>query len=164
MRRSFLLLLLAACSPAAEPWVVTPEGVGPLTVGMDITVVDSILGDGFEIPAYISGCDLLPLSGERDGIWLMFRDGQLVRTEARTPVIADGEGVRVGDGEATVTARYGDRIQRAPHKWVDGFYLTIMPVAGADTLRRTVIEVEKGVVLLIRAGRMPEVEWTEGCV
>lgn len=163
MRRSLLLLLLAACSPTAETWVVTPEGIGPLTVGMDITAVDSILGDGFEIPSYISGCDLLPLSGKRDGIWLMFREGQLVRTEARTPVVTDTEGIRVGDGEATVTARYGDRIRRSTHKWVDGFYLTILPATG-DTLRRTVIEIEKGLVLLIRAGRMPEVEWTEGCV
>ncbi len=163
-RRLVALLLLAACAPSSQEWTLTPDGVGPLTIGMDILVADSLLGNAFEVPSFISGCDLLPLGAPHAGVWLMFRDGTLVRAEVREPGVADLGGVQVGDAEAEALARHGDRVRQLPHKWVEGSYLVILPAAGADTLRRTVIETERGRVSLIRAGRMPEVEWTEGCV
>lgn len=165
IRRLLPLILLAGCpAPPADRWTLTPGGVGPLTIGMDILVADSLLGDAFEVPSFISGCDLLPLGAPYAGVWLMFRDGTLVRAEVREPGVADEAGVEVGDAEATALARHGDRVRQLPHKWVEGSYLVILPAAGADTLRRLVIETERGRVTLLRAGRMPEVEWTEGCV
>jgi hypothetical protein len=50
-------------------------------------------------------------------------------------------------------------VVESPHKYTDGHYLTLAP----DGAHRLVFETDGGHVTRYRGGRMPEVEWVEGC-
>jgi hypothetical protein len=52
---------------------------------------------------------------------------------------------------------------RSPHKYEEGEYLVIRPLAPTDTSHRLVIELVGGSVKRFRVGRSPQVEYVEGC-
>jgi hypothetical protein len=92
----------------------------------------------------------------------MVVNGQVARVEVSNAAVATTAGARVGDTEARITALYPGRVQTTPHKYTDGRYLTVRGAA-ADSVHRLVFETDGQRVTRYRGGRMPEVEWVEGC-
>ena len=93
----------------------------------------------------------------------MVVDGEVARVEVSgSGVVATTAGARVGDTEARINQLYPDRVQTTPHKYTDGHYLTVRG-SGADSIHRLVFETDGRRVTRYRGGRMPEVEWVEGC-
>jgi hypothetical protein len=90
----------------------------------------------------------------------MFAGDTLVRIESDSAVATD-DGARVGDSEAAIDSLYGAGVQRRPHKYTDGRYL-IVP-SPRDSALRLVFETDGARVTRFRAGRLPQVEWVEGC-
>ena len=72
-------------------------------------------------------------------------------------------GIRAGDPEDAVAAAYGDHLVAEPLYDHDGAIYTYIPDDPSDNTR-LVITVLEGSVFSIRAGRLPEVEYVEGCV
>ena len=69
-----------------------------------------------------------------------------------------------GDSEAQVQARYENRLQVSPHKYLPGgHYLTLVPSDAADLDYRVVFETDGSTVTGFHAGKLPEVELVEGC-
>ncbi len=92
------------------------------------------------------------------GVLFMVSDGRIARVDVREGAIATAEGARVGDSEERIQTLYPGRVTVTPHKYVEGNYLTV-----ADGDHRLLFETEAGKVTRYRAGRLPEVEWVEGC-
>ena len=80
-------------------------------------------------------------------------------------------GLGIGSTEPEVYAAYGDQIEESLHPYLgeQGRYLTFVPRDAADADYRLVFETNENAVLgertvtTFRVGRIPEVEWIEGC-
>jgi hypothetical protein len=94
-----------------------------------------------------------------NGVLLMQVGGRIVRADITAPGIATDEGVEFGATEARVHEVYGSRVAISLHKYTDGRYLTI----ATDSGDRAIFETDGERVTRHRVGRVPEVEWVEGC-
>jgi hypothetical protein len=145
-------------SPGHAAWTVSASGVGPVTTGMTLADAEARLGADLG-DAIATGCEYRRVPGH-DDLLLMFMDGSFARADVRGPRIQTDAGIRVGDPEARVRERYGTAVTTTPHKYEpSGRYLTV----DAGENRRIVFETDGTAITLIRAGRLPEVEWVEGC-
>jgi hypothetical protein len=85
--------------------------------------------------------------------------GRNARIDLTAPGVPTESGIDVGATEARVREAYGSRLSTSPHKYVDGHYLTIT----TDPAHRIIFETDGERVTRYRVGRLPEVEWVEGC-
>jgi hypothetical protein len=87
----------------------------------------------------------------------------LVRVEMDSAGIKTVEGAQVGDSESRILELYGTRARIEPHKYMypEGHYVVVTPPG--DTLHRIIFETLKGRVTTYRAGRVPAVQYVEGC-
>jgi hypothetical protein len=99
----------------------------------------------------------------RGGAHFMVVDGAIARVDIGDGTIATAEGARVGDTEQRIMQLYPHRVSVQPHKYTDGHYLVVAPASPADSGRSIIFETDGAVVTTYRAGRMPEVEYIEGC-
>lgn len=152
--------------PAATPWTVSPDGAGPVRVGMSETDARAALGLAPDTSARREPCRYLS-SGTSSGagapgiVFMVERD-TVVRVDVRDSTTTTPEGVHTGMTEAEVRARYPG-VRTMPHKYTGptGHYLVVTP--GADTTRQFIFETDGQRVLLWRAGRTPQVAYVEGC-
>lgn len=93
----------------------------------------------------------------------MFVGGVLARVDVTAPGIATAEGLEVGQSAVRADSLYAAVAVRSPHKYEEGEYLVVRPLAPADTTHRLVIELVGGSVKRFRVGRSPQVEYVEGC-
>ena len=93
----------------------------------------------------------------------MFEGGTLARIDVREAGVATAEGLEVGATAGRADSLYGASAVRRPHKYGAGEYLIVQPLAPSDTTHRLVIEVVDGKVTTFRGGRLPAVEYVEGC-
>ena len=90
---------------------------------------------------------------------LMFEQGRLVRYDVDTAALSAPGGGRVGMDADEIIERYGDDIERVPHKYTDGEYLRI---ENGDSVLLFETD-EDGVVTEWRVGVAPQVDYVEGC-
>lgn len=141
---------------------MTPTGWGPIRVGMTVPEARKALGGSLADPRNRE-CDHVHPRPAPSGVLLMIVQGRVARVEVNDTTVATAEGARVGDSEARIEALYPGRVQSVPHKYEDGHYLIVRRGAGADTVYRLVFETDGRRVTRFRGGRVPEVEWVEGC-
>jgi hypothetical protein len=143
---------------------VAINGIGPIRVGMTIQQAEAsartrLVSQGSKL----GNCWYVkPQGGPRD-ISFMVIDGQIARVDiyGNSP-ITTVSGARIGDTENRIKSLYAVRI--TPHEYVQGgHYLTVFPNDTPDRQYRMVFETDGKRVKLIRAGRLPEVEYLEGC-
>lgn len=135
------LVACAAAPPTAERLLQTPE---------------------WQEMAGGTGCEERRLESPRGPVLAMYIDGRLARIDVIESGVATEGGIGIGDTAATVRERYGDALVETPHKYTaeqGGQYLT---VAAGDN-RKIVFETDGSRVTSYRIGRVPEVEWVEGC-
>ena len=110
-------------------------------------------------PAGSSACAYVRAEEGLDGVLFMEVMGRIVRIDITTPGISTAEGVEVGTAVPRVLDVYGPGLTKTPHKYTDGNYFTVAP----DAEHRIVFETDRQYVTRYRVGRVPEVEWVEGC-
>ena len=150
----------ANAAPPTHAWAVTAHGAGAIRVGM--TLAEAAAASPAQLAAKRdwSECTYLKPAPGPDGLTLMVLDGRIARVDVTAPEIPTAEGIRVGDTEARVRDVYGPaNVSISPHKYTSGRYLTIAP----DQDSRLVFETDGVRVTRYRGGRLPEVEWVEGC-
>jgi hypothetical protein len=147
-----------AVVPASPSWQVTADGAGPLRLDMTLLEAQQALGEQPSEPGSAE-CEQRRLRGVGGSVLAMFVNHRLARIDVTEETVATDAGVRVGTTAPQVRERYGDRVVATPHKYTDGQYLTVT-VAGD---RRLVFETDGAEVTRYRVGRLPEVEWVEGC-
>lgn len=93
----------------------------------------------------------------------MVVDGDIARADVSEPTVATLQGrVRVGASEEAVREAYGDKLEEGEHEYdPEGSVLTFVPEDPVDT--RLVFETDGSKVTAMRGGRLPEVEYVEGC-
>ena len=137
---------------------LTTAGLGPIEIGMTVAQVEragkrelTFGGDDVNAP-----CATAALGKDVFGL---FSKGRLARVYVRSRIYATRTGIRVGDTQRKVLARYGRSVARSPHKYIEGgFYLTL--TVGN---RRLVFETDGRRVIEMSSGRKPEIDYVEGC-
>ena len=172
------LLLVASCRERAVPgvanataatdttpdWTLDASSLGKFRTGVTLAQFNTELGEQLAPTYEISTtCDHVDPASFPDGVIVMIENHSVARFDVENPAIRTREGAGVGDLEADVVRRYGNRIVVSPHAYTgpDGHYLTVTPPG--DTLHRIIFETDGQKVVHIRAGKRPTVEYIEGC-
>jgi hypothetical protein len=177
----FIAEPIFAQSQLTEQSKVFINGIGPIRVGMTVAEAEAsakvkLIEKGGR--AGIGGCYFLrPQSGPQNLALMVIsdrEDNRIVRTQdriARVDVykgsrITTSSGAKIGDTETQIKSLYPNRIQVTPHQYTGpqgGHYLTFKPKDSIDRDFRLVFETLQGRVTQFRSGKVPEVEFVEGC-
>ena len=141
------------------------RGLGPVRVGM--TLAEASVGAGKRIvakPGFTPDCGFADPEGGPEGVSFMVVAGRVARVDVSAGPVKTLSGAGVGDTEAQVQARYSNRLQASPHKYVAaGRYLTFVHSDSADAAFRLIFETDGSRVTRFRVGKEPEVSYVEGC-
>jgi hypothetical protein len=141
------------------------DGIGEVRVGMTVKQAAKAAGVNL-VPSYNEGsyeCRYVqPQSGLKN-IGMMVSKDRIVRIDIyKGSSIKTRKGAGIGDSEARIKSLYPGRIEVSPHKYTNGHYLTFVPVDRTDQ-HRIVFETDGRKVLNYRVGKLPDVEFIEGC-
>lgn len=174
-RRATVALIVAVGAMVTAPSVqaalsfndrVSFGGFGAVKVGMTVAQAQGASGTALmpEIASPNGGCGYVKPVGGPSGVSFMTTNGVIARTDVTTRRVSTPEGVHIGDTEGRVYRTYGRRVRRSRHAYVrGGHYLKIIPARASERGRRIVFETNGRRVTSIRAGRLPEVYFIEGC-
>jgi hypothetical protein len=158
-----VFLVAGATTVAADDLRITTAGYGPAKIGMTVAEASAALGMKLvsEGPVDEPSCHYMRPEPAVEGLWFMISDDRVVRIEVNAPGIKTRSGLGVGDSEARVKELLPSA-EVTPHKYVapDGNYLTVWR---ADRKAAVRFETLQGKVTSFYAGRVPEVEYVEGC-
>ena len=159
-------VVLLAIAPVDTPRpYLTPDGWGPVGIGMSRAEVEAVMGtplEGEAINDEYSCIEMTPADSDL-GVWFMFEEHKLSRitiaepSKVRTP---RGIGIRSSAGE--VRRAYGSRLEAEPHHYEDlpSEYLTYWTKPGERGVR---FETDsKRRVQAIHAGG-DSIQYVEGC-
>jgi hypothetical protein len=144
---------------------VTLHGIGPIRAGMSVAEASSAIGAALELPpgADAAACDYLRWPGGPAGVTVMVEQLRIARVDVLSGAIATDEGAQIGDSTDRIRSLYAGRVTASPHKYTAGQYLTVAPASPADGGFRLVFETEGGRVTRYRSGKVPQVQYVEGC-
>jgi hypothetical protein len=141
------------------------DGIGPVRVGMAIADVERLVGGTARIERIEPDdrCGYAFVSGVPPGISFMLAGDTVVRANVQEAGILDEAGLGVGSSEAEVMARRAGKIRVEPHPYTgpEGHYLIVDDPARPGF--RLIYETDGQRVVTFRAGRLPEVNYIEGC-
>lgn len=168
-KRTFILafvlagIITATAFPTSNDWVVRPQSVGPVKIGMTIAQINAALREKFSFPGEKDerGCFYVSPSQHPD-VAFMIENGRLVRIDVAKPGVATPEGVQVGDSEARAKSVYGNKLKIEPHAYngPEGHYLTVRSNDGRYGTR---FETDGGKIQSYYAGLFSAVQYIEGC-
>ena len=163
------LIVIAAPAPgqvsqsSRQGWRLTPNGIGPVRIGMTRAQVESILGEPVTGDELTEGC-LETVAEGLNGIGFMFEEDRLTRVSLGSPSrLTTPRGIGVGATEAQVRQAYGSGLDSEPHHYVGlpAKYLTFWLSRGRSGVR---FETDSaGRVETIHAGT-DSIEYVEGCL
>lgn len=152
-------------APAAEKPAgdreVTFAGMGPIKAGMSMDEARIVMHGEFDIPANLGECGFIKPKAGPKGVIIMVEKGEISRVDVTSGTVATVEGVKIGDTEDRIKTLYPGQVEVQPHKYTDGHYLVVTPKGGGNN--RIVFETDGKKVLRYRSGRMPAVQYVEGC-
>ncbi|HEX8384669.1 MAG TPA: hypothetical protein VF576_00715 [Rubricoccaceae bacterium] len=154
------------------PAALTPDGWGPLRIGMTLQEVVAAAGEDAD-PEAVGGpepgrCDQFRPSRAPEGMLVMVEEGRLSRVSLLPGSdVKTEEGFGVGDEASAVKAAYGADAVVTPHTYSDApaAYVTVWRAdsSGSDA-RGIVYEVgSDGRVSHVHAGG-PSIHYVEGCL
>ncbi len=162
-----VVICIAACSESNERGL-GPTSLAPVRIGM--THVEA---------AKALGVTLTPQGeGEEESCWYTHRadtqpgtfvdymviDGHIARIDVHTIDVKTAQGIGTGATLAEVQEKYaGPRLTVTPHKYADAPRSHYVRLADLEPSRGIVFEVVDGKVVSMRGGRIPEIDWVEGC-
>jgi hypothetical protein len=146
---------------------VAIDGIGPIRVGMTIQQAEASARIRLLSPegSKLGDCWYVkPQDGPRD-VSFMVIGGQIARVDIYgNSRITTVRGAKIGDSEDRIKSLYPGQIRVTSHEYVrGGHYLTFVPRDASDRKYRLVFETDGRRVKQFRGGRLPEVEYVEGC-
>lgn len=154
-------------APSEADYRLELRGFGPVRVGMTVDEASAALGRRLTpvISPPDEDCAMYAPASGFDGIAFLVARGVVARTDVTAGPTRTPEGLALGQTEAEAQRRYGDRLATGDHDYlVGGRYLTLIPEAPGDEGYRLVAETDGRRVTALRAGRLPEVEYSDGCL
>jgi hypothetical protein len=160
-----ILFLLAAGPAVPTDSHLTPDGLGPVRIGMSRAQVESAIGmklEGEPIEDEKSCVEMIP-AGPDQGVWFMFEDYKLSRISIGEPSkVTTPRGIGSGASADEVRRAYPKGLKAEPHYYEDlpSEYLTYWTVPKKRGVR---FETDsKRRVQTIHAGG-PSIQYVEGC-
>jgi len=144
---------------------VTLNGLGTVRVGMTVKEATKAAGTKLVGDAPNNNCYYVKPQGEPQNIGFMVAAGRISRVDVyKDSRVTTFSGARIGDTEAQIKSLYPGQITVTPHKYVQGgHYLTLIPKDRAYGNYRLIFETDGKRVTQLRSGKLPEVEFVEGC-
>ncbi|MBD2559814.1 MULTISPECIES: hypothetical protein [Nostoc] len=141
------------------------NGIGQVRVGMTVSEAKKAAGTRLVGDPSNNNCYYVKPEWEPKNLGFMVTEGRISRVDVwRDSKITTLKGAKIGDTEAEIKSLYPGQIQVKPHKYVQGgHYLTFIPKDRADQKYRVVFETDGKRVTQFRSGKLPEVEFVEGC-
>ncbi|MEH1870216.1 hypothetical protein [Nostoc sp.] len=141
------------------------NGVGRVRVGMTVSQAAKAAGTKLVGDAPNNNCYYVKPQNQPKNLSFMVTKGRISRVDVRQNTqITTPKGAKIGDTEAQIKSLYPGQIKVTPHKYVqDGHYLTFIPKDSANQNYRVVFETDGKRVTQFRSGKLPEVEFVEGC-
>lgn len=156
--------------------LVRVDGVGPIKIGMSVKEAEAAVGDKMVVSSLFNepSCSTYYLEASPRGLRFMTSDGIIVRIDVfgfKRPELGfvafkTPEGVGLGTLEADVLAAYKDaKVVVKPHFYTypDNHYIIVTMSDPAQQDLRILFETSNGKISTYRVGRLPEVEYVEGC-
>lgn len=161
------LAAASAAQAAAPPApVLSRNGLGQVRVGMTASAAQTASGIALRPMRGYGGptCHYAQATSSRLGLSLMLaRRDRIMRVDVDRPSFATAAGIRVGSTQRAVLAAYPRAISQ-PHKYVPrGKEIWVGAKPTARSGRALVFETDGRKVTLIRAGKLPQVGYVEGC-
>jgi hypothetical protein len=159
---------IAKASPAlTEESRLGTNGIGPVHAGMSIEEAESASGRRFIVRENPLGgsCTYATARG-LDGVSFMLIKGIIERVDISNRRIMTLRGAKIGDSEKSVNSLYPGQIKTTRHPYQarsGGHYLTFFPRDKEDQDYRLIFETSNGKVNAFRGGRLPAVDYIEGC-
>jgi len=143
------------------------NGIGPVNIGM--TVEQASQAAGIQLVPFEPNpnriCAYYKLAGEPDGVFFMVTNGRIARVEIETDDITTVSGAKIPDTKESVQSLYGGNLQvsNLPNSTEDQV-LTLVPNSNQDKNLRLKFLTKRGRVNAMFAGKLPEVDYIEGCL
>ena len=152
-----------SCNASLEGQILVGwDGFSPIAWGVNIRALETeleteLVSAGEREPEW---CDIVATPFDDGALLVMISGNEVARIDVRVPGPRAPGGIQVG---APVSEVYGafSEIEKAPHRNLDGEYLTI--VSPLDQTIQLVFETDGEFVTGFRIGRVPEIGWIEGC-
>jgi hypothetical protein len=140
-------------------------GIGGIKVGMNVAQAGKAAGTRLVGDKPNNACYYVKPQVEPKEIGFMVTQGRISRVDVwENKNITTLKGAKLGDSETRIKSLYPGQIKVTSHKYVQGgHYLTFIPKDSADKNYRLVFETNGKVVTRFRSGKLPEVEFVEGC-
>ncbi len=144
---------------------VTLNSIGTVRVGMTVKEAAKAAGTKLVGDAPNNSCYYVKPQGEPQNVGFMVTGGRISRVDVnRNSRVTTFSGAGIGDTEARIKSLYPGQITVTPHKYVQGgHYLTLRPKDRAYGNYRLIFETDGKRVTQFRSGKLPEVEFVEGC-
>lgn len=156
---------------------VTVNGIGPVKIGMNLPQVAIYAKLYISYAGNNDSCYYLEGQRELKGISFMVTKDEaksrqkyitsdsIARIDINNSKVTTIKGAKIGDTEAKIKSLYPGQIKVTPHHYNSkGHYLTFIPKDKAYKNYRIVFESDGQRVTKYRAGKLPEVEYIEGCL
>jgi hypothetical protein len=143
------------------------KGIGPIQVGMTVDEASRAAGvrlvKSYE-PLNEEYCSYFKPQGEPKGISFMVAKGRIVRVDISNEQVTTIKGVKIGDTEEQIIKVYPGQIKVIKNPLGGpGNNLTFVPQDKADSQYRLIFQTRNNRVTSFRSGKLPEVEYIEGC-
>lgn len=140
------------------------KGLGTIRIGMTPAQIEA-QATPLKREANQSGdCYYVTPASAPGGLALMIVNGRLARIDITSPEYSTLSGARVGYSQLDVIKIYSAKLQISQHQYTDnGRYLTYVSSNLEDQPFRMVFETDGVRVTQFRVGKLPEVEYVEGC-
>ena len=143
---------------------VSTAGLGPVKIGMTVRQAERAGGDLRWQGSALHGCRYLRPADRRIEASFMVIDRRITRVDVSRPGIRTPSGFTVGSSERAVRRAFAGRLRITRHEYKrGGYYLEFVPRDRTDAGRRVIFETNGRSVTYIRAGRLPQVRYIEGC-
>lgn len=171
MRRVFLSVIAMFVPLAAYPATVSylsPDGLGPLRIGMTEAAAERALGEKLGLSGDASGdaeaCEEGEVPG-KPGVYVLTEHHRVMRIvlDAKAEGIGTAEGVRIGTTESQLRKIFGKRAVFKPRPYEEDVRGAQEVIVKVSAHRAFVFETENYKVQEIRAGDIRAVQYMEGC-
>ncbi|WP_392534720.1 hypothetical protein [Nostoc sp. C117] len=141
------------------------NGIEQIRIGMTVSEAAKAGGTRLVGDPPNNSCYYVKPQGKPKDLGFMVTEGRISRVDVwRNSKITTVKGAKIGDTEAEIKSLYPGQIRVTPHNYVQGgHYLTFVPKDQSDKNYRVVFETDGKRVTQFRSGKLPEVEYVEGC-
>jgi hypothetical protein len=141
------------------------NGIGAVRVGMTVAQASKAAGTGLVTSGKEPLCSYYRLQNGTKDIAFKVNKGRISGVDIFKGKIATASGARIGDTEARIKALYPGQIKVSTNAYnTKGHYLTFVPKKQSDKNYRIVFVTDGKRVIQYKAGKLPEVEFIEGCL